>query len=487
MRKKEKKVIFPIDIEDFHPSKGHKTDSYYADVANKIYNTIKKKYGGALQPDIDIKKICLRIALYFEDVCSDLGYWHCFRKKHLEMYGKLLPFGWGEGDSLDEDFSLDSVQFIVWLEATDQVETETVRNPHSKFVEEISQTAYDILEIERKNAPANEYLLKLTQESINYDTCENIIFVFIWLTTRLYLSCWNMNSDKITRIADHLSYVFGKAFASSAIVVYPFKAGCTPLSLQCQDFFADVLEYKGKMEQSKKVRSIKATDFQFWKIVERKDDSCVFEGLDGQRMEIKNSAFEEATVVDLPNYDILCGQFVDYGEEQFCNGLSGLYTQETWDKESGYYKIDRDIDLKYQAFSEKQGTKIFFFDNVDELIEWNEKNLQIEGLKNSYQRVRERGGEFLLFMNSGHELEITSAFIDQLKSKDNPFYNPEDESLVCAFKDQNVVSSKLLRYWIDNGFMTDARYTDTRDPERGHRTVQENLDFMYRCYRRELE
>ena len=110
MKKKKTRWIYPYDFERFRiHGTSYKSDAYYSLVADKMYQEVSKVIG---EYDDEVADVCVRVSLYLEDVVSRIGLWHSFRQNHLKMYGKLMPCEIGMEDSIEEDFSQGSVQFV---------------------------------------------------------------------------------------------------------------------------------------------------------------------------------------------------------------------------------------------------------------------------------------------------------------------------------------------------------------------------------------
>ena len=67
--------IFPKDWLQLHPYKqSTPVDSYYTGIANRIYDIMEKTELVNSFEGEETKQICIRMAAYFEDVISGMGF-----------------------------------------------------------------------------------------------------------------------------------------------------------------------------------------------------------------------------------------------------------------------------------------------------------------------------------------------------------------------------------------------------------------------------
>jgi len=146
------------------------TDQYNVSVANRILKELKNNIlVRELTPRHIIRRIALIAAGYFEDVISGLGLFDGFRKIHLSLYNRPLPF-LDPVDYLDDEINIEDVKFLVWTvlqenqnEIFSMVAHDKVQmiNIESGQIELISQLTYTVLSKEYETAPENEKLRDL--------------------------------------------------------------------------------------------------------------------------------------------------------------------------------------------------------------------------------------------------------------------------------------------------------------------------------------
>lgn len=137
------------------------TDTYYLGIANEIFSLFKKKQGLVLQmflEEAEVRWLAVFIASYFEDVISQTDIWTAFTKKHMELYGKRLPF-FNLEDYYPGEINQQDILFLLWY-YLNTVQEESFLSPHNPFFQELAEGIMEILEPEYEYAPENELLKK---------------------------------------------------------------------------------------------------------------------------------------------------------------------------------------------------------------------------------------------------------------------------------------------------------------------------------------
>ena len=81
------------DIRKGHPfGVSSPTDADYVRIAKAVFDRLRYTPFCAERSDEEIKRMAIKLTLYFEDMVSEIGLWHSFVRKHQQLYGKPLPF-----------------------------------------------------------------------------------------------------------------------------------------------------------------------------------------------------------------------------------------------------------------------------------------------------------------------------------------------------------------------------------------------------------
>lgn len=81
------------DIRKGHPFEvSSPTDADYVRIAKAVFDMLRYVFFCAERSDEELKRMAIKLTLYFEDMVSEIGLWHSFVQKHQQLYGKALPF-----------------------------------------------------------------------------------------------------------------------------------------------------------------------------------------------------------------------------------------------------------------------------------------------------------------------------------------------------------------------------------------------------------
>lgn len=144
----------------FHPYKiSDEIDSYYADLADNVFNIIKdSEISDAFDDDMEkMKKTAIRLTMWFEDVISDIGIWKAVKKEFKERYGYKLPFFKLYGCYYDDFINTQDVSFLMWNEVQ-SLHEETLICHYNPSLLKVSQDIYDLFYEEWNYSPVNERL-----------------------------------------------------------------------------------------------------------------------------------------------------------------------------------------------------------------------------------------------------------------------------------------------------------------------------------------
>ena len=98
-----------------------------------------------------------------------------------------------------------------------------------------------------------------------------------------------------------------------------------------------------------------------------------------------------------------------------------------------------------------------------------------------------RDENITLYVPDDMDFELFNGYAYAIKEEGNAlFVDKEADEAIMMFVDCKAVRNGCLKYLVDNRMLPLARYKDSGEHARGLRIVQDNLDFLYRFYRREL-
>ncbi len=153
--------IYIDDWLDLKPyKKQQKSDSYYIELSNRIYDEISQsKVSFVLLVYIDkmdLKYLSCFLASYFEDLISQTNLWTSFVNKHKELYNKALPF-YNTREYYSQEINKQDVVFLIWY-VLHHIQREKFIAPSNGFLFDIAELVYDIFDAEWEYAPENDSL-----------------------------------------------------------------------------------------------------------------------------------------------------------------------------------------------------------------------------------------------------------------------------------------------------------------------------------------
>lgn len=413
--------IFPKDWLQLHPYKqSTPIDSYYAGLANRIYDIfIQTKLINSFEED-ETKQISMRMAAYFEDVISGLNIWRSFITAYKELYGKYLPFYTPDEYYYEDEANLEDVRFLIW-HYTQQYHGErkgTFVNPDNPAQETTACLIYQLFCDEWTTAPENERMQALFSPETRYDTPEKYQDLLYWFHYRLYL--YPHANDKFvnlvkTYLADHPEADKGQVMltiyeSSAHIEPTPFLAWTSPEWL---------------------VRIFP----------ENHPDRVLFEedARNGRQL-IRREVTQEASR--------------ETNEEQYRK----------------FREASEDRPIVY--FSHFPEVENFFIEKMDLTKEDCPAFFQNKGKYAIALYATPQGG-----------LEIVMRDVEAIKDDSNPFYDQaKAEKTALSFFIVHHVNIYFLKELVERGMLADAQTASLVSPERGKAIIQENWEFLSRYF-----
>ena len=486
MKKKKKRKIYPADLTDFrNDGISYKSDTYYANIADKIYWSIVDKI---VEENDDIARMCIRTALYFEDIVSHIGLWRSFRQNHLKMFGKLMPCEIGPDDKLEEDLSRGSVQFILWLDFSDTYDL-SVRNPNSEAMLEFSKLAFDILQQEFPRAEVNLELRNKLFSSSVFDNFHNIRRNLTLISFRTYLSIWHKVQDNAESLYGTISENIDDENAAeyATIVLSTFKNGCGPLAMKVSDVYADILEFNGMNAEAKDVRNIQYYDLNVWKPLQVNGDVLSLEAPDKTKVFVTAKTFSADSLDNLSHQVAIAAAFAKFRDTYEMLGMSTSTTKKHFDNfVEEFNSTERKKAVVAKFLKENNGQRIYSFRTFEDLSCWLKEKFEVQLQKDSAEMFSD-DTDFTLYLPDDMDFEFFEGYANTIKTESSDLFVDEyNEEAIMMFKDYEAVRDESLMYMATNKMLPLARYKDSKEKERGLRIVQDNLEFLCRFYRRML-
>jgi hypothetical protein len=485
------------------------SDVYFTSLANKILRALlsKKSTTEGLSEHL-LRQFALKSAAYLEDVVSCWGLFGGFRKLHLQMFGKKLPFYTLDEDYYDDEINLEDIQFLLWTTMQEDInETEGGRfmNPENPGIALVSELIFCILEEEYETAPENERICKLLKWE--YDDFFSLRKLLKWLCYNTYLSTNNAKNTleemKISvrktdkenlplQTTDNLIYLI----ESHSI----FNYVCTPLSVNAIEWFRAITTNKNTLKKSE---NLACRAFQTYKIISSNKKTinllpfCENETTLQLARESLNSLDKNSSREFQEGKETIQAALVFFDGLWHVNGMS-IFTDmddqvQTEENQKNARKKQHAENVEYShkgIFKYNKNKPIAFFKDCDEWKKFwlgafpETPNIEDYFIKNPFKNKR----NILLFSYPKNGAFILPDAATLIKYPSNELYNKKiaQENGIALLTGNYPAPLEFLEFIIDNHYIPDARINSLKGVEYGRRLVQDNQWFIVRFFQPKL-
>ena len=487
------KNITAIDIKRRHPRYlTCKTDIHYARLANDIHALLQD--GLSHMEDSQRRNISISMALYMEDLRSDTHLFETFTRIYMQMFGAYLPF-YESANADDEHAELDAMCFMLWHSCCAEREGR-IANPTNDGIRKIADSLVRLWHEKRTTLPPNEELADCIYSEETQRDADLVKTILIWLGRYSHLGRWFVN----TAPDDDMKHLFQHADKDTV----EYAADCYdlaeqriwPLSLAPQHIYAEMIRLDmddPEDELAAAIDKLAYKPFGIYKLV----------GSDGKTLKLKDYKDE---VISVSRSDFfgntkklerenthMAASFICLDGQWRLNGPC-LWSSPGKDKYEDYLEEHRNKDHamndyrgQYDGFIQQHGgEKLFFFEDLNHYGKWLQKELGIQKPDLGFFSDYKDTPLAVFFEDNG---QMTMCLKPQcIRHPDNPFYNKsiaeEDGFQFVAL--QNVCSPGMLLYLMEHDLLPDALFNDMRGYQHGKMLMQENMEFLARCMRRDI-
>ena len=493
------KPQIPIsDITKRHPDMLYcPTDREYANLANDIYDMIGKAF--SFMDDKEIRNVCVSLALYFEDIHSGTHQFDAFTRLYGKMYGMYLPF-YNSRDAASPEAELDAIRFVLWLSIVAERDMRII-NPTNTSIAEMAVFLLNYWNRKKYTISPNEELADYIFSEETLDNPYLIRSVLVWLQNRSYLGRWNSNA---VMEEDHygVKKMFAKANKQQLRELTEdcsaFEYRSWPLSIPATKAYAEMIRIDmddPDDEIAAEIEKMEYAKLNIYKIQNTDKEYLVVEDFRKQRYNVALDSFGHDVRRDTKKNTHIFGSFFSFRGEWFTNGhslifqMSDKHYAEHCQKENEKYSNFHDFQGQYEdLISRNDGKRLFFFNNPEDVEKWMREFIGIEHFEAFSLSSLPRGNAFMVFLHSNGQMLFTVG-AECVKSPDNPYYNKskaEENALTLCILVEGC-HPDLVMYLIEHNLVPDAMLNDVKGKEHGRTLLQDNMDFMVRCIRRDIE
>lgn len=472
------------------------TDIAYTKLANQILESLKASIPNTFLSDpAALKRIAVKMALFVEDIASDLFLWETFKSLYNEKFKKELPFY-----KVDKDDSQKyDVKLALWMFLSIEVKNAFI---HPEFIH-LEKMALEILQLISKFGEAHKELpanTKLNAALYNLDALKDITCVkrmVMWLQNSCYLGNWET-------VADVRPYMQALGIKDETLIRlaiaqdFAFTKRTWPLSMRAQDVYAEILRYATEDKNDEDAERIEEIEFREMELYRLTDN-------DEQTKKLTSFTGEEF-VMDFTTLD-------PKGKKSPCNAImtsigffNGVWhpiglahpttvDDEQWNKyvedQKKQSSMSGSADGKFDAIIKKhKGQRLFYMAGTDAYKDWIEKEL---GVKNpavigQLEAKLGKNKPFAIFLEDNGQTNF-NLLPELINDKNNPFKKEDGENftkLDFITRPQNCAPN-LLKYLLEHKFLSQLSCYSANDGKQDNKIIQDNIEFIARFFRRDID
>ena len=488
-------IITLRDIRKGHPfGVSSPTDSDYVRIANAVCDMLRYVSFCAQRTDDEMKRMAIKLTLYFEDMVSEIGLWHSFVQKHQELYGKPLPFYNVEKDYAPDEPHIEDIQLLLWDSTLDDEYSDSLVNPENEALAYAARTVYAYFMELFEDTPINDDLYDFFHETKFTDNFYDVRQVLKWYFFDCYLTSGRFQESTFDEaLDDQMDLCRGNRqvaqSAAEASIAFRYQVG--PLALKPQEWLAALLTVHGHADKAANVATIIAKELEPYVLEHYDRQSVTLRSVDDELMTVRRTPYfnVQTTLLKSPDTEGCVGSYAWYNGEWYLNGMN------TWCdilRLIPEYKKERDIernanfgDLASDTHSALHNRQLFFFSTPEAYEAFYRNELKMP--KGSKAPLPRGVKNIILFIPNISEGKLCTIMdcAEYICHPDNSMYNKEKAKTHFLISDLDHVPGEFIRYAVANNLMPAFALTSNRGYARGRQLAQDNLDFLARTLRRQ--
>jgi len=478
------------------------TDIYYLKVCNKVKQALENSrlssilatYLPAKTINEELNMLACFLTSYFEDLISETNLWLAFTEKHLEMYGKPLPF-YDTTEYCEGEINQQDISFLMWY-FINCVQEENYIEAVNEIFENTAEKVMDVLDAEWETAPENEVLQAyyyIDEYQENYYAVKQFIEVILFDSylyypdTGLKLALKEQSLEEEN--AENENF---KIYVYDNMTNYVHSARTQLLSLSGKEWAAAILGEHHQLSEALLSMSERLTGLFLYK---GQDEEYIhIEHIaSSKKFAVTKQSMEQAHLLKTVDTIVFMG-IVQWKNEWW---FSGAMFQQPFNADIVLDQKNSDISRKAVNFLDTSGTaeehvqtyldhflqfnkgnQIAFMpvDQIDGFIndffEYHNNALQLtkkqreeiygqtrkdgyfkKNLKSTYfsENYKDNTESGLVFLNPKSGLEMAIGLNSAFPLPNNPFYNiQESEECIFSLLEDRQFSKELVMFCIEH-------------------------------------
>ena len=500
--KQKQTCVKPVtagDIKRRHPRYlTCQTDKAYASLANDIFSLLERDLLAIMEPK-EARNSCISLALHFEDIHSGLHLFETFTKIYQDMFGSYLPFYPTKGPD-DPEAETDVMRLMLWLSVQAECE-ERLLNPSNDGFRTMALKLLRLWNDKKSTTPPNEELADYLYAEETQTDADQVKTVLVWLARYCPLGRWFTNPTETNNMSFLKQFLHGAdkdtmAYATDCYTL--FDRPTWPLSVTPQHVYAEMIRIDMCNPEDELADAIDRMQGKPLSIFEVR-------GCDGNRLKLKDIDGNEFSVSQTDFFgDIrklarqnthLAGSFLSLDGAWHLNGPT-LWMKPTKKEYENFVRrmrmhVRTENDGSKNAsvteyVSQHGGERLYFLRDLIDYEEW----LRLAfGHKEPDLSAFEDYKDNPLAAFLGDDGLIKLCWMPEvIKHPDNDYYNKQaaEDKAIWFVCNQGACSPDMLLYLMEHRLLPDAMFNDMRGREHGRWLMQENVEFVSRCMRRDI-
>lgn len=501
MAKKQRiPIVTAGDIKKRHPRYlTCETDKQYAELANDIYDMMYEEMD--FMDDFQLKHACISLALYFEDLHSNTHLFETFTTIYQRMFGRYVPFYFSM-DAQSADASLDAMKFMLWHSIAAERDG-MMLNPSNLGLANMAQRLIELWNQKRNQMQPNEDLADYLYSEETQQDANQVKTVLIWLSLNSLLGRWYGNLNPKDDEAG-LGRLFEKVgmtdkemleYANECHIVFNMQTW--PLSLAPQQIYAEMIRIDmddPNDEMAEAIEQMQVKHYEMFQITGNDSSGIKLKDFLGETFRVDYNNFVGDARKLCKKHSHILASFIKLDKQWEVNGPSlwmnpskknfEMYLEELRE----HHHWMNDYKGQYDEFIEHHnGERLYFFRNGKDYLKWVKDELLIKGTEvmGDVEGMKEPMATF--FEDNGQTTACSHSGC--IKHHANPCYDKSyaEENALNYIGNPQTCSPGMLMYMLDHRLLPDAMFNDIRGRAHGRKLMQENLEFMARCMRRDIK
>lgn len=491
----KRRLITVYDFQQWHPEKLIcDTDAAYTKLANAIFGEIEE-YLSFMEPN-ERPGVAIALAQYIEDMISETHQMEVFMKFYKEMFHYDLPFY----DDDPEKLEYNKMQFVIWHAICSQRNGRFV-NPITS-VDKFAELLLPYIELARTKfgCTPNEDLAGYIYSEETLEDPMHVKNVLMWIEGRSFLGRWQNNrpNDDDSELKEYFPEMDKGLIAYGNASIHAFSNQAWPLSLQAKSIYAEMIRMDvddPEDEMAQDVENIKFHEIGIFHALELKRDCIIVENFRGEKLMLDPFSGDRDLVAVAKKEPYTMGALFEYrGKWNVCGvnlwvDFEEYKFKEYCKEQQAKYSYFHDFEHQYDDYIKAHGgRRVFFFKDNKEYAAWLKKDLGVKGPIPSFpEEWNDTTGYAVFFEYNG---QSTISYAGQLLCHpDNPYYDEAmaEEAQFYLIGQRGDVSPGLLMYAMAHNMLSVAAMNDRRGAVYGWQTLQNNMEFLARCLRRDIK